>query len=1036
MEDLIESTVMTKKSLIICLMSLIAVSSCSEYDDSSLWDKINEHETRISKLEQICSQCNTNISSLQTIINALQENDAVTSVTPIYEGSAIIGYTINFKNSQPATIYNGQNGTDGYTPIIGVKQDSDGNWYWTVDGEWILNDGHKIQANGNTGASGKDGVTPTLKIDNGNWMVSYDGGRHWTGLGKATGEDGDDGDSFFKNVWQDENGVYLLLADNTLITIPSASSTRFDIILDSNNVPILKTGETKTIKYTLANATDNSIVKTVTQNGWTAVVKPISKDSGEILIQAPNPIVNAEILVFASNGEGSTVMAVLDCAKGECTVAKSTYEIDADGGVIDLIITSNLQYSIDIPDEAKDWISEITTKASVVETKSLNIQANTGYSKRFSAIRLVGENENELTSIIIYQEAAPFSGALSVTVPQAGQLESVLSSYDYQQIKNLTINGPLNNDDYDYIKDELVSLRCLDLSKATGVEPNFRNHKYTIDLLILPDTLTEISPYTFSESYIVNIVLPSNLESIGDYAFYNCSRMTGGIIIPSTVTYMGQYAFDGTAIEDFMFDGEASIIKFTDNCLPPTIKSLRIPKSVLTLDTKSFENLTSLTSLSFEKGSPITIIPSLCFAGLPLTEVSLPESLKKIGGDAVASGTKHLKTIHRKNSYCGAFENCTELPSITIPNTVESIEPGAFHGSGIKNIKFESGLKLFTIEGWSNSFGTGFKLGAFSNTQLEHLSIPSSIIEIQDAAFAECKKLKDIEFEDGSNIQIINGMTPNDGCGNYVSGAFCNCSSLQKITIPASVTTIKAGAFYGCTNLVSLFFEQNSNLQKLDGICIKDDFYDRYWGYGAFGQCTSLQNVIIPAAVKEIATAAFMGCTSLSQVIFEDGSQCTTISGNHNISFPEWSVGPFKGTKITSLTLPASLNLITRGAIEGASSLTNIIYEGTNTLEIEGFAFYGCNKLECIDASKGGIILNENACCNYYVYGSTDHYIKPNTITYCPISIIKLGAVRTPACSSKAFGDVSKATLYVPEDAINDYKLAEGWNQFGSIKAL
>ena len=244
-------------------------SSCNKFDDSEIWDKLNEHDKRITALEELCKQMNTNIVALQTVVNALQKNDFITNVSPVRKDGEVVGYTITFAHSDTITIYHGTNGKDGangkdgkdgkdgYTPQIGVMKDTDGIYYWTVDGEWLLDGkGNKVQANGvngtdgtngsngsdgkdgNDGADGKDGITPRLKIENDYWYVSYDNGATWTELGKATGEDGkdgqdgndgadgsdgadgEDGDSIFKSVTQDDEYVYFNLADGTMITLP------------------------------------------------------------------------------------------------------------------------------------------------------------------------------------------------------------------------------------------------------------------------------------------------------------------------------------------------------------------------------------------------------------------------------------------------------------------------------------------------------------------------------------------------------------------------------------------------------------------------------------------------------------------------------------------------------------------------------------------------------------------------------------------------------------------------------------------------
>lgn len=131
--------------------------------------RIDGLEDRIEYLEELCAQINTNIASLQTLVNAVQGNDYITSIVPIVAGEDTIGYTITFTKSGPVTIYNGKDGkdgndgldgqdgedgndgadgkdgADGYTPQIGVKLDEDGIYYWTLDGEWLLDDaGNKM----------------------------------------------------------------------------------------------------------------------------------------------------------------------------------------------------------------------------------------------------------------------------------------------------------------------------------------------------------------------------------------------------------------------------------------------------------------------------------------------------------------------------------------------------------------------------------------------------------------------------------------------------------------------------------------------------------------------------------------------------------------------------------------------------------------------------------------------------------------------------------------------------------------------------
>lgn len=193
------------------LLLIVMLSSCS-YDDSLLWEEIRDHEARIVELETLCNQMNTNISSLQTIVEVLQNNDYVTSVSPVMEDGMEIGYIITFSKSGAVTIYHGIDGKDGCTPIIGVEHEADNIYYWTLNGEFLIDDyGNKIKA------VGTDGITPRLKIEDDKWYISYDNGLTYSLLGGAKG---DKGDSFFSEVYKEGDFLIIKIIDGSTFKLP------------------------------------------------------------------------------------------------------------------------------------------------------------------------------------------------------------------------------------------------------------------------------------------------------------------------------------------------------------------------------------------------------------------------------------------------------------------------------------------------------------------------------------------------------------------------------------------------------------------------------------------------------------------------------------------------------------------------------------------------------------------------------------------------------------------------------------------------
>ena len=219
-----------RKGVLLIFTVLATLVGCGQYDDSELKSDINDLKSRMAALEKQCKNMNENLTSLQAIVDAIQKQDGIVSVTDLPDGQ---GYSVKFVSGKVIYLYNGKNGTDGVTPKISVRKDSDGIYYWTVDGDWLIVDGKKVRAvgldgkDGQSGNDGKDAVTPQLKIENGFWYISYDNGNSWNKLGKATGEngkDGQDGDGFFKSVTVKDGYAIFVMNDSeqTTLRIPVA----------------------------------------------------------------------------------------------------------------------------------------------------------------------------------------------------------------------------------------------------------------------------------------------------------------------------------------------------------------------------------------------------------------------------------------------------------------------------------------------------------------------------------------------------------------------------------------------------------------------------------------------------------------------------------------------------------------------------------------------------------------------------------------------------------------------------------------------
>ena len=226
--------------------------------------------------------------------------------------------------------------------------------------------------------------------------------------------------------------------------------------------------------------------------------------------------------------------------------------------------------------------------------------------------------------------------------------------------------------------------------------------------LVIPESVNSIENRAFCGCHSLTSISfseNSQLTSIGDYAFSNCSGLTA-ITIPESVTSIGERAFEVC--------GSLSAITFPEN------SQLNI------IGNYAFSNCNSLTTITISENSQLTSIGENAFLNCSsLTAITIPENLESIGSSA--------------------FFNCSSLVSITIPENLESIGSSAFSGcSSLTNIIFPKRSKMTNIK--NSTFN------ACSN--LTNVIIPEGVTNIENYAFYYCSKLATIKLP--NSIEHIN----------------------------------------------------------------------------------------------------------------------------------------------------------------------------------------------------------------------------------------------------------------------------------------
>ena len=275
----------------------------------------------------------------------------------------------------------------------------------------------------------------------------------------------------------------------------------------------------------------------------------------------------------------------------------------------------------------------------------------------------------------------------------------------------------------------------------------------------------------------------------------------------------------------------------------------------------------------------------------------------------------------------GAFKDCNNLKSISIPNSVTKIGPEAFASCSLTTLNLPNTISEIGDRAFADSSLTTITLpqnlsciksGMFEGSALTEITLQSGITTIEDYAFSWCTKLTDISLPEG--VTTI---------GN---NAFEYCMTLTDLTLPDSLTSIGNYAFSDCCNLMHIAYSNHltsigdytfSNCSELNHLQLPDSLASI--GRCAFGDCFALTEITIPSGVTSMGDCAFSGCTGLENVVIMNGAQ-------------EIGCWAFENCPVNSVSIPGSVTIIGEGAFESCELQDISILEGVQTIGASAFA--------------------------------------------------------------------------------------------------
>lgn len=658
--------------------------------------------------------------------------------------------------------------------------------------------------------------------------------------------------------------------------------------------------------------------------------------------------------------------------------------------------------------------------------------------------------------------------------PKKFQLESLI--YTVTSDSTVTLTEMATNTDVtsvvvpSFVTNEGVTYRVSSIQRMA-----FENQKSLLSVT-LPDGILRIEERTFRGCLaLTSIVIPNTVTTIGYRAFYECESLTA-IFIPAAVDSIGsEFLARCSALKSIEVDNNNAyynsnnncnaVIETATNCLVAGCQNTVIPEGVTKIGDGAF---------------------SKCYG---LTSFSIPNSVTEIGYRAFYRCTS-LTSIQLSNNveYIGkyAFYSCMALTEITLPKSVKTIDWFAFHGC----VSLERAVYTGDVEGWCNiNFTTkesnplSYAHNLWLNEQeTKTLVIPTSVDTIRDYTFYNAHFTGIIISRSVTNIaqDALYGCNAENivvEAENPVYDSRDNCNAIietatntlifggSKTVIPNGVEKIADYAFANNPSVTSLFVPKSVTYitrDVVDSFCaIKsivveegNPVYDSRDNCNAIIEtatntlCMGCSNTIIPNTVDIIGDRAFCGDTTLKYIHIPNGvttigNQAFASTAIKAIALPEnlqtlgscafdqclqltsitcnairleKASGIAMEEQITSFTFGNKVKIIPSGICGSMTKLTSIIIP--NSVDSIGFtAFMGCSSLTAVVVGENVKLINPFAFYNCTALSDI----------YCYAT--------NPPQASKAFHDY-KATLYVPCDLLEAYKMDSVWGQFADIQCI
>lgn len=447
-------------------------------------------------------------------------------------------------------------------------------------------------------------------------------------------------------------------------------------------------------------------------------------------------------------GSLSETVAIKQAQTDYLGVAKNEYTVDIEGETITIEVTSNVDYTVSISEDAQSWLSRVETKGLSKDNVQISVAAGDDNTDRKGEI------------VISYGEMKR-----TIKVHQYSYAANTIIQFADEKVKAKLVEAFDTNKDGELsIKEARTATTIEGVFGAIKTYTSFDEFRYFTGVTSIPESM-------FEDWRLTSITLPESITVIGKAAFKNCTVL-------SSVHSLG--AINLSIMPESVFSGCVKLSK------------IEVPESLITIKDFAFEGCKSLTSIHIPE--KVSIIEAGAFYDCELlNNVQIPQNVVRIGAGAF-SGCKSLKAVSIPDGVTtlsrGTFNGCESLSEVRLPKYLIEIQSDSYSRYGGMGMCFGGCYSLTHIE-----LPEGLKtIGSYAFDECINLSsvtIPNSVTSIEDGVFYKCSSLTSIELPDGID--------------NLSACIFKECKKLKNVKIPETISSIGRAAFSGCSSLNDIY---------------------------------------------------------------------------------------------------------------------------------------------------------------------------------------------------------------------------------------